>query len=136
GKVKIFYHYNMNTDPDRELEFNIDAGATGRCWAEQRIQVVDLAEVREKARQEPDYLERHWKFRPQDQAAVRQTLQALLSVPIFDPRDYDPKNNSGTLMGVLNFDSDNSVEEIGFRTQGVVEIARRFAEAIAHILVA
>ncbi len=134
GKVKIFYQYNMDTDPDREFEFAIDAGVTGRCWQEKKLQLGDLAEVRDLAQADPGYLMRKWKFRPQDQAAVRPTLQSLLSLPIFDPTDYNPSTNTGSLIGVLNFDSDNTIKEIGFNKGEVVEVGKKYAEVIANLL--
>lgn len=134
GNVKIFYQFNMDTDSDRELEFPIDAGVTGRCWNERKPQIADLAEVRRKAQEDPSYLMRTWKFRPQEQAAVRQTIQSLLSVPILDPADYEQPVYTGTLIGVLNFDSDNTIEEVGFNKEEVVEIAIQYAEFVANLL--
>ena len=135
GRAKIFYQFNMDADPDREFELDMDAGVTGRCWNERKIQIADLAEVSRRAQQDPDYLMKTWKFRPQEQAAVRRTLQSLLSVPIFDPGDYDSLTNSGTLIGVLNFDSDNTIEDAGFNRDEVVDIAKQYAEVIANLLV-
>ena len=134
GKIKIFYQFNMDEDQDREFEIDMDAGVTGRCWNERKIQLVDLADVSRMANQDPDYLMKEWKFRPQEQAVVRRSLQSLLSVPIFDPRDYDSSTNTGTLIGVVNFDSDNTIEDIGFNREEVVEIAKHHAEVIAHLL--
>lgn len=133
-KIKILYQYNMDTDPDQEIEFNIDGGATGRCWQSRKIQIVDLGAVRQKVREDPNFLFNEWKMEAQEHQAVRTTLNALLSIPIFDLQDSNLYSEKGNLIGVLNFDSDHQIQEIGFDQKEIVNIGKRFRNTIAELL--
>ena len=133
NRVKIFYSYNMDEDPDRELELKMGAGATGRCWLERKTKLVDLGEIGRKAAKDPDYMERVWDMTPDQQAAVRKSLNSLLSVPILDPRRTESPDDPPEIVGILNIDSDHPKEEI-FQDARVVEKAEQFSKTIASLL--
>jgi len=115
------------------LELDLGAGVTGLCWRTRRIQLVDFAEVRERAARDSEYIFREWMMRPLEYESVRQTVRAVLSVPIFRSADYISSERSKALIGVINIDSDNIKEEV-FENEQVIRVAETYAEVISNLL--
>src|SRR5882672_9151376 len=74
-KVNRATAFNMETDPDRDLEIDANAAASGRAVTERRAAVADLVLLRITAVPA-------WGLRAEQQARVRPTLQSVLSVPV------------------------------------------------------
>ena len=115
--------YNMENDPDRNLEIGAKAAASGKAVTERRAAVADLGLLRITA--SPP-----WGLQADEQALVRPTLMSILSVPIFNPEDID-----GPLLGSLQVDSDLTVEEAGFTKPESAELLQQFADVLSLLLV-
>ena len=115
--------FNMETDPDRDLEIDANAAASGRAVTERRAAVADLVLLQITA-QPP------WELRVDEQARVRPTLKSILSVPIFNPDDVD-----GPLLGTLQVDSDLTMEEAGFIRPESAELLQQFADVLSLLMI-
>jgi hypothetical protein len=115
--------YNMEKDPDRDLEIGADAGASGRAVSDRRATVADLVLLQITAT--PAF-----GLTSAEQACVRRTLKSLVSVPIFNPEDID-----GPLLGSLQVDSDLTVEEAGFNRPESAELLQQFGDVLALLLI-
>jgi len=115
--------FNMETDPDRDLEIDANAAASGRAVTERRAAVADLVLLQITA-QPP------WGLRVDEQARVRPTLKSILSVPIFNPDDVD-----GPLLGTLQVDSDLTMEEAGFIRPESAELLQQFADVLSLLMI-
>ncbi len=103
-RLKVLYRYNMDRDADDQLEFDLDAGACGKCWQAHDWHVVDLAQAKEA-------LETEYKMNKYQRAMVRPTLRVILCVPIYDLDKFDkdrPKVEN-PILGVLTVDSDEDL---------------------------
>lgn len=115
--------FNMEHDPDQDLEIGATAAASGKAVAERRAAVADLVLLQITAAPA-------WGLRAAEQARVRPTLKSILSVPIFNPEDVD-----GPLLGSLQVDSDLTVEEAGFNKPESAEMLQQFADVLSLILI-
>lgn len=115
--------YNMEHDPDRELEIGATAAASGRAITERRAAVADLVLLQITATPS-------WGLQSSEQARVRPTLKSILTVPIFNPEDID-----GPLLGSLQVDSDLTVEEAGFNRPESAELLQQFADVLSLLLI-
>ena len=70
----VVYGYNMDGDPDSDLELPEDAGCTGQAWATRGPAIADLEEA--AAKPEP------WKMTEEQHAKVPKSRKAMLAVPI------------------------------------------------------
>ena len=101
-RLKIVHTYNMENDPDRDLELGIDSGAAGRCWQTRGPVICDLANARAT-------FATQWRMTERQQARVRPSLRSLLSVPILVPTDKNLCPQDRLPIGVLSFDSDHDL---------------------------
>lgn len=115
--------YNMERDPDRDLEIGATAAASGKAITERRAAVADLVLLQITAAPT-------WGLKSSEQARVRPTLKSILSVPIFNPEDID-----GPLLGSLQVDSDLTVEEAGFNRPESAELLQQFADVLSLLLI-
>lgn len=115
--------YNMEHDPDRDLEIGATAAASGKAVAERRAAVADLVLLQITAAPP-------WGLQASEQARVRPTLKSILTVPIFNPEDID-----GPLLGSLQVDSDLTVEEAGFTRPESAELLQQFADVLSLLLI-
>ena len=115
--------YNMEDDPDRNLEIAAAAAASGKAVTERRAAVADLGLLRITAAPA-------WGLQADEQAKVRPTLMSILTVPIFNPEDI-----GGPLLGSLQVDSDLTVEEAGFTKPESAELLQQFADVLSLLLV-
>jgi hypothetical protein len=104
GRLRVFYAYHMDNDPDDQLEFDIGSGACGQCYQLHQSVICDLEDAKRTFRTA-------WKMNKYQQAMVRQSLKSLFCVPIFNPSKYNPSlaNMDNLLLGVLSFDSDDDL---------------------------
>jgi hypothetical protein len=115
--------FNMENDPDCDLEVDATASASGKAVSDRRAAVADLALLQITAAPT-------WGLRPSEQARVRPTLRSVLSVPVFNPHDVD-----GSLLGTLQVDSDLTVEEAGFNRHEAAELLQRFADVLSLLMI-
>jgi hypothetical protein len=115
--------YNMDQDPDRDLEIGATAAASGKAVSERRAAVADLGLLRITATPA-------WGLKADEQIRVRPTLMSILTVPIFNPEDID-----GPLLGSLQVDSDLTVEEAGFTKPESAELLQQFADLLSLLLI-
>ena len=115
--------YNMEHDPDRDLEISATAAASGKAVTERRAAVADLGLLRITATPA-------WGLQADEQAKVRPSLMSILTVPIFNPEDI-----AGPLLGSLQVDSDLTVEEAGFTKPESAELLQQFADVLSLLLI-
>lgn len=118
-RLKVTHSYNMDEDPDRDLELGIDSGAAGRCWQTGSPVICDLANARAT-------FATRWRMTDRQQARVRPSLRSLLSVPILVPADTDLGSQERMPIGILSFDSDHDLRRDfrgGFVQQAAAECA-------------
>src|SRR5262245_14791740 len=121
-RVNATTAFNMADDPDKDLEVDATAGASGKAVTFRRAAVADLTLLR--ITDVPP-----WGLKAAEQARVRPRLKSILSVPIFDPADAN-----GPLLGTLQVDSDLSVEEAGFNRPEAAELAQQFADVVSLLM--
>jgi hypothetical protein len=114
--------FNMENDPDRNLEIGATAAASGKAVTERRAAIADLVLLQITAAPA-------WGLRVDEQAKVRATLKSILSVPLFNPEDAD-----GPLLGTLQVDSDLTVEEAGFNKPESAELLQQFADVLSLLI--
>ena len=114
--------FNMESDPDRDLEIGAKAAASGRAVTERRAAVADLVLLQITA-------EPKWRLSKEEQALVRPMLKSILSVPVFNPNDVD-----GRLLATLQVDSDLTMEEAGFIRPESAELLQQFADVLSLLM--
>ena len=116
--LRVTYTYNMDSmvDSDDRLEFVLDGGASGQCWASKAVVACDLEDARDNLAD--------WKMDKYQRAKVRTDLKALLCHPILD--------EDGAVLGVLNIDStdlgilsllDDAEAADEFRTRAIPQLS-------------
>jgi len=110
GKRIVVYQYGMDADLDQDLELDQDAGCSGQCWVDRGPTYADLEEAAHE--------EGAFGLTVEQQARVRKDRKAMLSVPIFDRMPLsDRENPEPPLIGILSFDTDRSLEELGWTAE-------------------
>ena len=121
-RVNAATAFNMEKDPDCDLEIDVTAGVSGQAASKRRPAFGDISLPLQPGG--PD-----WGLRDAEKARVRQSLKSILSVPVFNPADPD-----GALFATLQIDSDLPLTEIGFDREEEWHIAERFADVISLLL--
>lgn len=111
--------FNMQHDPDYDLEIDATAGVSGEAYSQRCTTYGDLALALQPGGPT-------WGLKPGEKAKVRPTLKSILSVPVFDP-----DNPEGKLLGTLQVDSDHTFTEMQFDNPERRAVAERFADVIA-----
>jgi hypothetical protein len=114
--------FNMDNDPDRDLEIDASAGVSGLAALNRRPAFGDISLPLRAGG--PD-----WGLRESEKAKVRKGLTSILSVPVFNPSELD-----GPLLATLQIDSDVSLPEIGFDSEPKWQMAERFADVLSLLL--
>lgn len=121
-KVHAATAFNMEKDPDCDLEIDVTAGVSGQAAVSRRPAFGDISLPLQPGG--PD-----WGLRDTEKARVRQTLKSILSVPVFNPIHTD-----GPLFATLQVDSDVPLAEIGFDLEQQWRVAERFADVVSLLL--
>jgi NTE family protein len=128
--LRIVGSHNMAGDADDRLELDLQCGGTGKCWQTHRPVAVNVGQLRQQPADETGLSKYQW-------ALVRPTLNAILSVPVFDSRKYDEMKDypdeHKPLLGVLNFDSDDACI-LHFESSQAVTAAQEAAAMVALAL--
>ena len=126
GTRVVAYHFRMGSDADQDLELDVDAGCSGKCWTTQRPAYADL----EDAATGDNFLK--WKMTEAQQAKVRHARKTMVSIPIFAPGSDDQ------LIAVLSADSDTSIAGDGQPDEQalrkIVEIGKKWAVILTAVL--
>lgn len=101
-KVHAATSFNMEKDPDCDLEIDATAGVSGQAAVNRRPSFGDISLPLQPGG--PD-----WGLRDAEKARVRQGLKSILSVPAFNPAEP-----AGALFATLQIDSDLPLADIGF----------------------
>jgi len=122
-KLRIKYEYGFTgNDRDRHIEIPKGTGCCGQAWLQAQTMVGDLLEAPIGGMPE------QWGL-PSDQVVkIRKSLRSILSVPVW------AGGENYQIVAVLNIDSDNEVDQIGFRKTAIQEIAYSFATVLGSLL--
>jgi NTE family protein len=101
--LRIVAGANMDADADDRLELELDSSASGECWRKHTIVILDIGSYLSQRLPVPG-------LSKYQQALVRPTLSTIMSIPIFDPREFVAGRCAidNPLIGILNFDSDTA----------------------------
>ena len=115
-KRKTMYGYNIGISPERFAEYDISFGVTGKAYELKRPVAEELPE-----NHIDEYDEHH-------RAVVDGNLRCVLAAPIFrSPDDND-------VIGILAFDSNETISKIRFNTDVSKEIAQNWADIVSTVL--
>jgi hypothetical protein len=114
--------FNMEGDPDWDLEIDETAGVSGQAVLHRRPAFGDISLPLQPGG--PD-----WGLRDTEKARIRRTLMSILSVPVFDPADP-----TGALLATLQVDSDLPLSESGLDQEEKWRLAERFADVVSLLL--
>jgi len=118
GCRRTTYTYNVRADPERTASFPFDFGVTGEAYT------VKAAVAREL----PDnHLE---TYSPEIRPLIYPQLRCVLAVPLFNP--LDP---AGRLLGILAFDTAESMQTMRFDNREVKDLAQSWGDLISQLLV-
>jgi NTE family protein len=120
----IVFQYNMDNDPDQDLELSEDGGCSGKCWIEKLPTYADLVD----AGTGDNY--KKWKMTKQEQSKVKPDRRTMLSIPIFSPGSQE------RLIGVLSGDSDTylKVDRDPDKIDLAFSIGKKWAVVLTSVL--
>jgi len=111
------YTYNVRPDPERTATFPVDFGITGEAY-------VNRAAV---ARELPaDHLA---AYEPGVRRLILPGLRCVMGVPLFDPSRQD-----GPPLGVLAFDSEESMTTLRWDRRDALDLAQAWADLVAELV--
>jgi hypothetical protein len=107
GMRVVVYQSGMDDDRDQDLELDQNAGCSGLCWRDGEPKYLDLADVAANPAA--------FGLTAEQQAKVRKDRRAMLSSPIYERSPSSDRDNpEKPLMGVLSFDTDAPLTELGW----------------------
>lgn len=155
-KLMMAYAIGMEHDPDRHLEFDYDAGLTGRCFRNRRPFLCNLSFTRQWAEGDLPPGAIHLGMSQDQHLAIRADRTWLASVPIFDPVDCwfleldaprmarDPEDLEswtdapgtldGALFGVLNLDGAIPYDELALAKEPEASLTDPRVTSILNVL--
>lgn len=111
------YSFNTDPDPERQADWPIEFGVTGEAITTRQVVLKEL---------QPDH---HTTYPDDVKMAVLQDIKTILAAPILDPGD-----RRGPPLGVVAFDSVMSIQDLGFGSREVRNVAQAWADVIAIII--
>lgn len=116
GKRATKYSYNLEADPERNAVVDIDFGITGDA-------------IKRKVPVAGGLSENHMdEYSPENGRYICPDIRCVLAAPIFS------KNNRSEVVGVIAFDSFETIEKMKFDTHQSKEIAQMWADIISDML--
>lgn len=114
--------FNMETDPDRDIKIDANAGVSGEAFSNRKPAYGELP---------TDFAQggESWGMTAGQKGKVRRSLRSILSVPVLDPL-----NPTGPPIATLQVDSDLPLDQAGFAGQDSQELAERFADVVSLVL--
>jgi NTE family protein len=130
GKRIVVYQYGMDTDPDRDLELDVDAGCSGFAFVSRKPVIADLDAAK------TDLLQ--WKMTQQQQNRIPRERRAMLSVPLFDlSRGAKQKNvNEIPVIGTFSIDTTAGLSDAGWLSPAslALSVATRWADILSKLI--
>jgi GAF domain-containing protein len=118
--LRIAYSYNYQPeDRDSQIVIPIGAGCAGQAWVRQTAVIADLGEM-DAAR-----MPMQWGLTDSEVEKIRPSTKSILCIPI---------QVEDRTIGVLSFDSENSMHEIQFADRHVQDLAYSFSATIGSAL--
>lgn len=108
------YAYHVEPDPERTATFPIYFGITGEAMRDRRVVVQGL---------EPDHVS---GYDPITAPKILPDLRSVLAAPLYSFGDQ-----SRETIGVLAFDSVNTVKELQLDNREMIELAQAWADIVA-----
>lgn len=116
GKRETRYSYNLEADPERTAVVDIYFGITGDA-------------IKKKIPVAGGLSENHMdEYSPENGRYICPDIRCVLAAPIFSQK------NRNNVIGVVAFDSFNTIDEMKFNTHQSKEIAQMWADIISYIL--
>lgn len=116
GKRATKYSYNLEADPERNAVVDIGFGITGDA-------------IKRKVPVAGGLSENHMKdYSPENGKYICPDIRCVLAAPIFS------KKNRSEVIGVIAFDSFETLEEMKFNSHKSKEIAQMWADTITNLL--
>lgn len=120
--VVAYEHGFAPGDLDRSIRIHIGTGCSGQAWEHIKPMVADLSVTPGGG------MPAQWGIRESERAKVRPSLKSILSIPVLaGHRNY-------RLVAILNFDSDNHVDDVKFKEEPIHDIAYSFAKVISSLM--
>lgn len=116
GKRSTKYSYNLEADPERTAVVDIDFGITGDA-------------IERKAPVAAGLSKNHMNdYSPENKKCICPDIRCVLAAPIFS------KKNRNEVIGVLAFDSFETLSKMKFDSHKSKEIAQMWADTISDLL--
>jgi hypothetical protein len=126
--LRIYYEYGfLNTDQDRLINIPINAGCAGQAWMRRCATVADPTELFAINPAE-------WGLPRAEIDKIRPSLQSIFSVPILKTDNTINDTADNICIGVLNFDSEHTIEEMKFKDIQVQLVGFGFAQMLLLFL--
>lgn len=113
---KTIYGYNINASPERVATYDLYFGVTGEA-VKRRIPVAQSLES--------NHIE---TYEDREKSMVEPRLQCVLAAPIFSQTDKEK------VIGVLAFDSMETIDTVRFDTDYSKELAQSWADILSAII--
>lgn len=126
----IAYQYNMDGDPDVDMELSMQGGCSGRSWTTRKPVFADLVGAK-------GTFSESWFMTREQQNKVRKDRRSMMSIPIFDQRLKATTVDDLALAGILSVDSSTPLEETGWlgsKKGAVMEIGKLWSDIISRVL--
>jgi NTE family protein len=127
----VVYQFGMDTDPDSDLELDVEAGCSGLSWRKR----VPMAADSERAR---DSFANEWKMTRDQQNKIRLDRKAMFSFPMFELASGTSADVASLrLLGTLSVDSSTPLPETGWldtHSEQALDIGKRWADVCSRLL--
>ena len=126
--LRIYYEYGfLNTDKDRLINIPINAGCAGQAWMRRCATVADPTQLFATNPAQ-------WGLPQAEIDKIRPSLKSIFSVPILKTDATIDDTADNTCIGVLNFDSEHTIEEMRFKELQVQLVGFGFARMLLLFL--
>jgi len=126
--LRIYYQYGfLDTDQDRLINIPINAGCAGQAWLRRCATVADPTQLFSTNPAQ-------WGLPQAEIDKIRPTLRSIFSVPILKTDSSIDDTADNICIGVLNFDSEHTIEEMKFEDLQVHLVGFGFAQMLLLFL--
>lgn len=111
------FSFNADPDPERQGEWPVDFGVTGEAITGKMVVLKELPE------------NHHEGYPLEIQGTVLAKIRTILAAPIMNPKD-----RRGSPIGVVAFDSELTITELGFDHREIRQVCQSWADLLAMII--